>query len=56
MRFPFQKSPRSQINGFKPKTRAHFDASEVLKKLQVGDFTLHRNIGTSERKSGFSQK
>lgn len=23
-----------EINGFKPKTRAHFDASEVLKKLQ----------------------
>ena len=24
----------AQVNGFKPKTRAHFDASEVLKKLQ----------------------
>ena len=23
-----------QVNGFKPKTRAQFDASEVLKKLQ----------------------
>ncbi|CAJ1376016.1 unnamed protein product [Effrenium voratum] len=23
-----------EVNGFKPKTRAHFDASEVLKKLQ----------------------
>ena len=25
---------RLKVNGFKPKTRAHFDASEVLKKLQ----------------------